>query len=272
MKTIRNMILLIALFLLIPFTPIHASSDVYVEDTYGALSQEEVDELNAYAAQIADQYKFGVYARIIEDSTEQSYDDMTNFIEKYYTDESLGYGNTDNGVLLLITQCSKGGSYQVYIPYCDKQSMFSLDGMDIMDSAARSGLYEHDYYSAIRDYIKEADGLMAYYSENGEHYGSNYDEPADSTPIKKGITFGLPPIIALITVLAQKSKHKTKAIATTAHSYVPGNGVHLTNSRDMFLYESVTRAPIPKHDDNDSSPGGSSFSSSGGMHSGGGHF
>ena len=56
MKTIRNMILLIALFLLIPFTPIHASSDVYVEDTYGALSQEEVDELNAYAAQIADQY------------------------------------------------------------------------------------------------------------------------------------------------------------------------------------------------------------------------
>lgn len=185
MKTIRNMILLIALFLLIPFTPIHASSDVYVEDTYGALSQEEVDELNAYAAQIADQYEFGVYARIIEDSTEQSYDDMTNFIEKYYTDESLGYDNTDNGVLLLITQCSKGGSYQVYIPYCDKQSMFSLDGMDIMDSAARSGLYEHDYYSAIRDYIKEADGLMAYYSENGEHYGSNYDEPADSTPIKK---------------------------------------------------------------------------------------
>ena len=63
--------------------------------------------------------------------------------------------------------------------------MFSLDGMDIMDSAARSGLYEHDYYSAIRDYIKEADGLMAYYSENGEHYGSNYDEPADSTPIKR---------------------------------------------------------------------------------------
>lgn len=113
MKTIRNMILLIALFLLIPFIPIHASSDVYVEDTYGALSQEEVDELNAYAAQIADQYEFGVYARIIEDSTEQSYDDMTNFIEKYYTDESLGYGNTDNGVLLLITQCSKGGSYQV---------------------------------------------------------------------------------------------------------------------------------------------------------------
>ena len=66
MKTIRNMILLIALFLLIPFIPIHASSDVYVEDTYGALSQEEVDELNAYAAQIADQYEFGVYARIIE--------------------------------------------------------------------------------------------------------------------------------------------------------------------------------------------------------------
>ena len=54
MTTIRNMILLIALFLLIPFTPIHALSDVYVEDTYGALSQEEVDELNAYAAQIAD--------------------------------------------------------------------------------------------------------------------------------------------------------------------------------------------------------------------------
>ena len=61
---------------------IHAGSDVYISDTYGVLSQAEVDLLNAQAQQISDQYQFGVYAHILYDDA--SYDDIWGYIAQYY--------------------------------------------------------------------------------------------------------------------------------------------------------------------------------------------
>lgn len=280
MKIIRNMIVFCALFLCIPFTSIHASSDVYVQDTYGVLTSEQTTSLQQLAKEVSEKYSFGVYARIIQDASGESYDYMDDFIEEYYSMEDLGYGDTSDGVLLLITFTDEGGSYQVYIPGNANQEMFTLDGMDQMDQAAYASLKEHNYEQAIHDYIEKAQYLMNYYEEHGEAYGSNYGNDynyavTDNTNINLFIMFVVPVIIALIVVLVLKSKHKTKHIAVTANNYVTQNGLHLTNQRDMFLYQTVTRTPIPQHDDHDSggsSPGGSHFSSSGGMHSGGGHF
>ncbi len=281
MKIIRNIVLFCTLFLCIPFTSIHASSDVYVDDTYGVLTSEQIVSLQQYAKQVSDTYSYGIYARIIQDETGESYDYMDDYIENYYASENLGYGDSNDGVLLLITFSNEGGSYQVYIPGNANQEMFTLDGMDRMDSAAYVSLKEHNYEQAIHDYISEAESLMTYYNEHGEAYGSNYDYDYDNgeiyhedTSTKKLLTFVVPPIIALIVVLILKSKHKTKRIATSAFNYVNENGLHLTNQRDMYLYRTVTRTPIPRddHDHGGGSPGGSHFSSSGGMHSGGGHF
>ena len=280
MKIMKKIILFFVFLLFIPFTTVHASSDVYVEDTYGKLTSEEVTELQNYAKEISDTYQFGVYARIIEDTTGSSYNNMDEYSERYYSQENLGYGDTSDGVLLLITFSEEGGTYQVMIPSSSDQKMFSLDGLDLMDNAAYSSLKNQDFYQAIFGYIERADSLMSYYESHGVAYGSNYGYELtvqDSTNIKYASVFGIPPIVALLTVLGLKKKHKTKYTATTATNYVPQNGLHLTNKRDMFLYQTVTRVPLP-HDDGDHgggrgmSPGGSHFSSGGGMHSGGGHF
>lgn len=276
MKKIIQIFTITIALLYMSMTQIYASSDVYVEDTYGVLSQEEVQELQQRASEVSDKYQFGVYARIIEDDTEESYDNMDEFSERYYQQQNLGYGNTSDGVLLLITQCSQGGSYQVMIPPNSSMDMFTLDGMDAMDEKAITSLKKHDYYQAIYDYINEADSLMHYYEEHGEAYGTNYDydasyKPVDNTNIKYGCVFCIPLLFASLIVFVLQRKNKTKYTAITANQYVPKNGVHMRNARDMFLYRTVTRTPIP-HDNGGSSPGGSHFSSSGGMHSGGGHF
>lgn len=261
MKIVKKLIIVCTVLFCI--LPIHASSDVYVEDTAGYLTSKEKEDLNAYAKEISDTYQFGVYARIIYDDTGTSYDDMDTYIEDYYASEDLGYGNSHDGVLLLITMSEEGGSYQVYIPHNSDQSMFTLDGMDDMDQAAYAYLKEHHYEQAIHAYINSASTLLSYYQENGEAHTQNHDG------IKYAVTFIIPPIVAFLVVFIMMQKHKTKAIATNANAYVPNNGIQLINQRDMYLYRTVTRTPIPKQE---SSGGGSHFSSSGGMHSGGGHF
>ena len=149
---------------------IHAGSDVYISDTYGVLSQAEVDQLNAQAQQISDQYQFGVYAHILYDDA--SYDDIWGYIEQYYAEQDLGYGNTSDGILFLITQSSQGGSYDIYIPAASNQSYFTIDGLEDIQDDAEEGLFEHDYYKAIDTFLDKTEEHLAYYNQHDYPWSS----------------------------------------------------------------------------------------------------
>lgn len=281
MRHIRNLLLtfFITLFSVFSFLPVHAGSDVYVEDTYGELSEEEVEELNSYAKEISDKYKFGIYARLLYD--EDSYDDINSYIEDYYTREDLGYGESHDGILFLITQSSRGGSYDIYIPGNSNQSYFTIDGLEDIQSNAETYLYDHDYYSSIHSFLSECDDMLSYYEES-DNTPWSYDASDDGSfyekePVSKinsyppVILIGIPLLVAVIVTVILASKHKTKHIATDAHNYIPKSGQLRLNTRyDMYLYSTETRTRIPDNDAHSS--GGGFTSSSGGMHSGGGHF
>ena len=112
MKRIIHLLTLL-LFCMFIFAPVsvHAGSDVYISDTYGVLSQEEIDTLNKEAKRISDQYAFGVYAHIIYDDA--SYDDIWAYTEQYYAAADLGYGTSSDGILFLITQSSQSISFNL---------------------------------------------------------------------------------------------------------------------------------------------------------------
>lgn len=266
---LKKLFLSLAIFLCIPLMQVHAGSDVYIEDTLDVLTFNDQQNLEEKAKELSDKYGYGFYAYIIYDETGVSYDDMDSYIETYYSSKDLGYGDTHDGVLLLITQSDRGGTYQVYVPGNADQSAFTLEGIETLDSAAYFYLSEHEYYDACMAYLEKAEDLFEYYNEYGEAYGDNDVNGQGGSTLAAICTFGLPPIIALIIVLIMKSKNKTKEIASDAVNYIPKNGVDITNSRDFFLYRTTTRTPI-HHDDGNG--GGAHFSSSGGMHSSGGHF
>ena len=298
MKQIRNtFFLLIAMFLSFPFITVHAGSDVYVEDTYGVLSQDETEELNQLATEISDRYQFGVYARILYD--EDSYDDINSYIEKYYAENDLGYGSTSDGILFLITQSSRGGSYDIYIPAVSRQDAFSISSLEDIQSESENYLYDHDYYSAIETYLNETEDKLSYYSSEGTPWGKNddysYDNdettwdddygyseggtgvsgPDSSSHAACGLSFVIPAIVAGITVAIRRSHHRTKRIATNAGNYISSSGqLHLNTRSDIYLYSTETRTRIHQENNNHGgmSSGGGFTSSSGGMHSGGGHF
>lgn len=255
---------------------IHAGSDVYISDTYGVLSQAEVDLLNAQAQQISDQYQFGVYAHILYDDA--SYDDIWGYIEQYYAEQDLGYGNTSDGILFLITQSSQGGSYDIYIPAASNQSYFTIDGLEDIQDDAEEGLFEHDYYKAIDTFLDKTEEHLAYYNqhdypwssatEGAVYYDAETGRSVSGFAVAAGII--IPFVVACIVVAVNASKHRTKHTATDAAEYIPSYGqLQLTRHTDMYLYRTQSRTKI-HHEESDG--GGGGFSSSGGMHSGGGHF
>ena len=255
---------------------IHAGSDVYISDTYGVLSQAEVDQLNAQAQQISDQYQFGVYAHILYDDA--SYDDIWGYIEQYYAEQDLGYGNTSDGILFLITQSSQGGSYDIYIPAASNQSYFTIDGLKDIQDDAEEGLFEHDYYKAIDTFLDKTEEHRAYYNqhdypwssatEGAVYYDAETGRSVSGFAVAAGII--IPFVVACIVVAVNASKHRTKHTATDAAEYIPSYGqLQLTRHTDMYLYRTQSRTKIHHEESHD---GGGGFSSSGGMHSGGGHF
>ena len=255
---------------------IHAGSDVYISDTYGVLSQAEVDLLNAQAQQISDQYQLGVYAHILYDDA--SYDDIWGYIERYYAEQDLGYGNTSDGILFLITQSSQGGSYDIYIPAASNQSYFTIDGLEDIQDDAEEGLFEHDYYKAIDTFLDKTEEHLAYYNqhdypwssatEGAVYYDAETGRSVSGFAVAAGII--IPFVVACIVVAVNASKHRTKHTATDAAEYIPSYGqLQLTRHTDMYLYRTQSRTKIHHEESHD---GGGGFSSSGGMHSGGGHF
>ena len=255
---------------------IHAGSDVYISDTYGVLSQAEVDLLNAQAQQISDQYQFGVYAHILYDDA--SYDDIWGYIERYYAEQDLDYGNTSDGILFLITQSSQGGSYDIYIPAASNQSYFTIDGLEDIQDDAEEGLFEHDYYKAIDTFLDKTEEHLAYYNqhdypwssatEGAVYYDAETGRSVSGFAVAAGII--IPFVVACIVVAVNASKHRTKHTATDAAEYIPSYGqLQLTRHTDMYLYRTQSRTKIHHEESHD---GGGGFSSSGGMHSGGGHF
>ena len=278
----KRMLHIITAFLLclLTITPlsIHAGSDVYVSDTYGVLSQEEVNALNAKAQQISDEYQFGVYAHILYDDA--SYDDIWSYIEQYYADQDLGYENTSDGILFLITQSSQGGSYDIYISALSNQSYFTIDGLEDIQDDAEEGLFDHDYYEAIDTFLDKTQEHLAYYSQHDYPWsyqtdGAVYYDPKTGRSVSGfALILGtiIPFVVACIVVAVNASKHRTKHTATDAAEYIPSYGqLQLTRHTDMYLYRTQSRTKI-HHEDNNGGGGGGGFSSSGGMHSGGGHF
>lgn len=76
-------------------------------------------------------------------------------------------------------------------------------------------------------------------------------------------------LVALITVFSMKSNMKTAKSKKSAANYVLANSLHLSNSNDIFLYETEHRVKIETPSSGSGSSGGRSFTSSGGSSYGG---
>lgn len=228
-------------------------------DDADLLTDEQEAELKSTLDTISENYDCDVVV-----VTEESIDGQnpTAYADDFYDYNGYGMGYDRSGILLLVTMQERKWA----ISTCgDAIRIFTDAGQEYISERFTSYLSDADY--------EEAFGTFAQLSEDFILQGQTGDPyDVDNMP-KKPVTFfsfirsimiGI--VIAFYVTKVMKGQMKSVRKQAAASSYVKPGSMALTRSKDVFLYNQVTRTAKPK----ESSGGGSSThtSSSGTSHGG----
>lgn len=224
-----------------------------------------------------------------------SYDTATEYADDYYDYN----GFAEDGILFAVFSESRDWAISTK---GDAISVFDNYENDIVDYLI-SDLSDNDFYSAFVGYADRCDSLLnsdnsavngdSYYkpdTDNDEDYDYNnrndynYD-PAGTTDSKADSeTVFIAVAISVIIGIASgfigtgimKSKLKSVKFQSCAADYIVPDSFKMHDSRDVYLYSTVTKTERPTNNNNHSGGshgsfggGGTHISSSGSMHGGG---
>lgn len=220
--------ILLILVLCLNFTvPVMAAEDVFVYDDADILTDSEENKLNNKLEALSEEHKAEIVV-VTVDSMDG--DNIEHYINKVYDDENFGYGSERDGVLLLISMNPRkfnilsNGYAGVAINSGDISDIQDVMGNDL--SAGR-------YYKAIDKYADKCDYYLNAYV-NGV--------PFDFTrSLAVAVVVGL--IIGVIVALVLKGQLKSIRRQSRANDYVKSGSMHVTQSRDIYLYRKVTSRP-----------------------------
>ena len=238
------------------------------DDEYAALS-DKLDE-------ISNRQQMDIVVVTSEDL--MGYSTATECADELYESYGFGFGDTKDGVLLLVSMQERDWA----ISTCGKAiDVFTDYDCDYISDEIVPYLSDGDYFEAFDRFADLCDEQCTQYDENGDDDGDWVDdEPFD--PDNPYIDFTIPReplsliwipislavglVLAFIVVGCMKAKLKTVRFQPAASSYVKSGSMNVTDSSDLFLYATVSRTEKPKNNDS----GGSSvhMSSSGTSHGG----
>lgn len=238
-----------------------ANESCRVMDMADLLSDSEEATLIARLDEIRLRQKVDVIVATTNDLEGYS---VRDYADDIYDEGGFGCGTERDGVLLLISMEDRDW----YISTCGYGiRAFTDAGIEYIGEQIRPDLSEGSYAAAFDMYAALCDQFITQ-----ARSGAPYDrdtlprEPLSGIWIVLSILIGI--VLSMITVGGMKAKLRTVRAQTEADSYVRDGSMNITDSRDMFLYHTVTRTAKPK--DTNSSGSSTHTSSSGTTHGGGG--
>ena len=253
--------LLFALCLLLGMTAAaHADAQIdYVSDYAGLLSDTQRRDLNDRAAEISDEYNFGVFVVIVNDYKSYVNGSIADFSENVFHRYGLGRGQKEEGVLLAMSMNDR--DYDIYAHGDFGNYAFTDYGKDQLANSFLDDFRRNDWAGGFRDFIKTS-GDMLEKARNGQPVDTWIPDQAETGPRmtlgKLLVSLGVGCLTGGVTVSGMKRQMKTAVRQSGAANYVAQGGVRLSNKRDDFVNRSVTRQVIPRQT-NSGRPGGGHF-------------
>ncbi len=260
--------------LMILMTPIFASSAIPEErqlpllvDDAKLLSDSEYDTLLSKLTEISERNKCEVAVVTV---TSTNGNDIGQYAADIYDYYGYGYGENDDGILLLLDMESRKW---FIVTYGYGITVMTDSRIDSVGEEIVPYLSDGEYSDAFTTYAEYCDLYIEMTRESSSDGSDGYTvNPLYlRPPVYVAVVPGI--IIALIATGIMRGKLKSVASKSSAADYTVKNSLKLTNQVDMFLYTSMSKSARPKDTDRSSGGGGggsSTFTSSSGRSHGGG--
>ncbi len=231
-----------------------------VADSAELLSESEYASLIETLDEISIRQKMDI---IVATANDMSGYTTQEYADTLYEQCSFGYGANRDGLLLLINMQDSDW----YISTTGYGiTAFTNDGIQYIGKQIKGDLSAGNYAAAFTKYAELCDEFITQ-ARNGEPFDSKNlpREPLSLIWIPISIIIGF--VIAKIIVGNMKGKLKTVHAQAAANDYVKKGSMSITESRDLYLYHTVTKSV---KSNNASSGSSTHTSSSGTTHGGGG--
>ena len=210
---------------------LYDDADLLTEEQEATLVQKLEDVSHAHNTQL-----------VIATLSALNNGNIDDFVEYLYDSMDFGYGETKDGVLLLV--CMDPREYRI-LSNGHAGVAIGTDQVDTLCDFMDLYLPKGSYTAAFNSFADQCGEMLQYY-ESGSPFqvGKNL-----AISLVIGLAVGL--IVALILKGQLKSVHKQY----TAHVYVKQGSMHVDLKQDIFLYRNVTRTKKQKREESSSSSG-----------------
>ncbi|MGN0372762.1 MAG: TPM domain-containing protein [Enterocloster sp.] len=258
--------LLLAILFCIPAAAAGGDEEGFADEYYrlmdmaDLLSDTEEQKLLNVLDEVSERQKLEVVI-ITTDTLEGS--DIVSFADDLYDYCQYGYGTNRDGVLLLISKENRDW----YISTCGYGiTAFTDAGIQYIGGQMKSDLSAGNYAAAFRTYIEKCDEFITQ-ARTGKPFDKSSLPRSPMSAIWVPISLIVGIAMAVITVGGMKAQLKTVRFQPEAKNYIRDGSLNITQSRDLFLYRTVTRTEKSRDEDSGSS---THTTSSGTTHGGGG--
>lgn len=223
-----------------------------LDDSADLLTPDEEAKLASTIGTLSDELSCNVCFVTVNDLSGATFSfngTALDYAERYYETK---YGVNEDGLIVFLTLHDEDGDRQIFVLGTGKcqKSLSTGESQEIRENAiSYHNPGSHGYYDFFDSIAK---GLAEAVPPHLQWY---------SLPLALLIGFA----VAMIVTMSLKSQLKSVQPEHAANNYVRQGSMHLTDSRDTFLYHTVSRTAIPK-----SNSSSSHTSSGGGSYSGGG--
>ena len=256
-KTVLIILVLLFSVLLIPMTATATGNELsYVIDDARLLSDTQNTQLAKRAEELSNKYHCEVRIIAVDDMADYGYRNIEEFSYYIYDEYGLGYGNSRDCVMFVLSMADRDYDFRVWGNYGNKA--FTLYGIDnLLDQYVLKELSNDNYNKAFSVLLDRAEVYFKLADEGNPFDRGTASEKSAGTVL---ILILIALLIAGLICLLWRSQMKTARIARTAGNYIPQGGFRLTGQGDIFMYRTVTRTKIQSS----SSSGGGARIGSGG--------
>lgn len=184
---------------------------------------------------------------------------LTSFADDYFDDNGYGIGDNYDGMLFLLD--TYYSYYNYHISTSGKAIKAFTDwGIEYIGSQTFNLRYYRHHYQCLDMFLDYVDMFLSQYEtdrayDSDYHPGLKVDEDEEKqNDDEVGVKLGWPLstrifvamfigfIVGLIMAVAKLGKSKTVKKVTSAKQYVKEESLKITNSKDIFLYTTLTRS------------------------------